>query len=326
MGFDEKMLIRVEFRIRNATVAAIKRQLSLLANEDDEALYVLRDAIENSKITPVAGHIKVCLEYSLTLLELKNYGGTVYYGELDLVVSLNPPETVIPHPHSERGRRASIATISASDKDPKAFGYSILTVDNFSQYGPRFINIGGNVYRVNPVQDFAHKDGVYLTSDRPVNGDLFMPIVENVHYSFEAAEEALGLYKTHEEAETLGDLGTARKEVLAKLEQANLVMSKDLAHLKQRQSIEQAEADRQRQEMEAAHNREKLTLQETLATKEAAWKEQEIQAEKRKAELKEFYENRSLARKDSSEVIKVIPAIILGIGTIGAVLWKIFSK
>ena len=326
MGFDEKMGIRIEFRIRNVTVAAMKRQLSLISDEDGETLKMFRAAIENSDMRPMVGGVSICLEYPLTLTELKKYGGTVYYGELDLVVSLQSPDTVIPHPHSERGRRASIATMMTKDMDPKAFGYSILTVDNFGQYGPRFLNISGKIYRVDPVQDFSQQDGVYVTCPKPVDGDLFIEGKEVEHHSFENAVDSLGLYKTHEEALTFGDLGTARKAELAKMEQDNLILQRDLNHTKSKLTAEQAESDRQMKEMEATHAREKLEAAQKTMKLEASVKAAELMAEQRRTEMKDLYEQRSLVRKDNSEIIKVIPAIVLGVGAIGAVLFKLFSK
>lgn len=325
MGFDEKLCIRVEFQIRNASVALIKKQLTLIDEQDDEALHQLRAALENSVISPTAFGVKVTLEYPLSLTELKKYGGTVYYGELDLVVSLDPPDTVIPHPHSERGRRANIATEIMTSNNAESFGYSVFVVDNHGQYGPRYLNIGGKVYRVGPVRDFSQKDGVYVTSSRPADGDLFMPGVEVLHYSFEGAEETVGLYKTFDEAMNLGDLNTARKEALVNMEQANLVLQKDLTLVKSKQAADQAEQDRQMRELVTAHEREKFEMVQKQAEVEASAKKREIEAEQKRAEMKDHYEKRSLDRKDNSEVVKVLPAIIVGIGAAVAVFMKFFK-
>ena len=40
---------------------------------------------------------------------------------------------------------------------------------------------------------------------------------------------------------------------------------------------------------------------------------------------KDHYEQRSTARKDTSEVVKFLPAILLGMGTLGAAIYKFFS-
>ena len=325
MGFDEKLSIRVDFNIRNATVAQIKKQLTLLDEQDDEALHLLRTALENSVISPMAYGVKITLEYPLSLMELKKYGGSVYYGELDLVVSLDPPTTVIPHPYSERGRRANIATAVMPEGSTDMFGYSVFVVDNHGQYGPRYLNIGGKVYRVSPVRDPIQNDGIYITSSRPVDGDLFEPGVEVLHYSFEGAEESVGLYKTFDEALNLGDLNTARKETLAKMEQDNLVLQRDLNLTKSKHAAEQAEQDRRMKDMVAFHEREKFEMTQKQAEIEAAAKKRELLEEQRRAEMKDYYEKRSLERKDSSEVVKVLPAIIVGIGAAVAVLLKIFK-
>ncbi len=325
-GFEEKLGIRVEFRIKNGALAEIKKQLNLLDAQDDDALKLLRDAIENSKVSAVVGHVKIVLEYPLTLEELKKYGGTVYYAELDVVISTQSPSTVVPHPHSERGRRSNIATSLVGDKQVGGFAYSVFVVDSHGQYGPRFLNIGGKVYRVTPIVDYSQKDGVYVTSTKPADGDLFSPGEDIMHYSFEAAEESIGLFRTYDEAFNLGDLGTARKEQLASIEQENLVLQKDLTVVKNTISLAEAEHQREMQAVVAQHAREKLEIEERRAEIELTLKKQEEESDKRRTEMKDYYEHRSLNRKDTSEMVKILPAIVIGVGAVAALLFKVFGK
>lgn len=325
MGFDENLIVRVEFVIRHATLPDIRRQLGLLEEADEEALKQLRYALENSAISPIAPGVKITLDYPLSLAELKKYGGTVYYGELDLVASIDPPETVIPHPHSEKGRKAKIAASVVGATKSEAFGYSIYIVDNFGKYGPRYVNIGSKVYRVNSIRDNAQKDGIYVVAPQPVEGDIDSVGEDIVRYDFEGAEDSVGLYRTYDEAASLGDLSTARKRSLAELEQSNLVLTRDLANMKNQQAIDSVKRDQELAEVTERHNREKLALEERIRKDEVHAKEREAELERKRQELKDYYEERSLARKDSSETMKVLPAIIVGVGAVAAVLLKLFK-
>lgn len=325
-GFDEKLGIRIEFRVTNAALTEIKKQLNLLDDQDDEALKVLRNAVENTKYNPQVGHVQITLEYPLTLAELKKYGGTVYYAELDVVISTSPASTVVAHPYSERGRRENVATAVLADKHEEAFGYSVFIVDNHRQYGPRFLNISGKVYRVSPMCDPTQKDGVYVTSSKPTDGDLFTPGSEVLYYSFEAAEEGVGLYRTYDEALNLGDLSSAKREDLARIEQENLVLQKHVTLMKSQGSEIQAKHEREMHELQAFHARERLAMERERAEFEEAQRKQEAETERRRIEMKDHYETRSLQRKDTSEIVKVLPAIVVGVGVVATALFKIFGK
>jgi hypothetical protein len=324
LGFDENLVIRIEIVIRNGTIPALKKQLSVLEEADEKAMHLLRQAVENTTISPVNGGIRVTLDYPLALAELKKYGGTVYYGELDIVASLDPPETVIPHPYSERGRRENIAAASVADDKGESFGYSVFIIDNEGKYGPRYLNIGGSVYKVTPTRDFTKRDGIYVASTRPVEGDMLVTGVEVTRHAFEGAEDSVGLYRTYDEALNLGDLTTARKNSLAQLEHDNLTLQREIANMKSAQSQEAAENDRVMRDLTSQHEREKLALEEKRLKSESEAKEREAVLERQRQEMKDYYEQRSLNRKDNSEVVKVLPAIIVGIGAAIAVLMKIF--
>jgi hypothetical protein len=157
-----------------------------------------------------------------------------------------------------------------------------------------------------------------------VEGDMLVTGVEVTRHAFEGAEDSVGLYRTYDEALNLGDLTTARKNSLAQLEHDNLTLQREIANMKSAQSQEAAENDRVMRDLTSQHEREKLALEEKRLKSESEAKEREAVLERQRQEMKDYYEQRSLNRKDNSEVVKVLPAIIVGIGAAIAVLMKIF--
>src|SRR5690606_34698495 len=88
------------------------------------------------------------------------------------------------HPYSNWESRVKLIEEDQHVNAKDAFGYNIRIVDNSGAYGDRYVNINNQVYRVPVSRNASLKDGVYLTTSRPVGGDYaFCKPVSN-HYSF----------------------------------------------------------------------------------------------------------------------------------------------
>jgi hypothetical protein len=256
----------------------------------------------------------IVLDYPLTLEQLQTYGGTIYFSELDIVVSLLPPEEMPAHPYSEEGRRSQVIAGSPIDHGGVGFGYAVEIVDNHERYGDRFLNIGGNVYKVKTKKDLERRDGVYIISNYAANGQLGKPGVRVTFCAFDKAQEDLGLYKTYDEAMHLGDLSTARKQEL-------LTMEHELVKSKQEAAAEKVRFDR---ELTAAqHEVKRIEQENTRLAARNQMLEHDLTMERQR--LKDFFDARAYQRKDSSEALKILPSIILGIGALVVALRSLFS-
>ncbi len=168
------------------------------------------------------------------------------------------------------------------------------------------------------------------------------------------ARETVGLYDTYDDAANSGNIELGRKEKLAKalhevelvratiardkaaLEQEDLRLRRELADAKRELELEQAriardnlELEQRRKDMESkrkAHDeqldREKREHNERL---EAARNEREAAARLEAQHWRDFYESRSLHRKDQSDMIKFIPTIMLAVVALGTAYLKISS-
>lgn len=247
----------------------------------------------------------IVLEYPLSLDELKRCGGTLYYHELDIVVSLFPAEQMAAHPYSEEGRRNQVVAGLPARQGGAGFGYSVQIVDNRGLYGDRYLNIAGNVYKVTPVRDFALRDGVYIRSNYAANGELQLGEEKVTHVAMEAAQEELGLFRTYEEAANLGDMSQARKAELIHLE-----------HEVQRQKMEnqQIKQTHERELLERTHEIKRIDQELARQVARNQLLEQDLNIERQR--MKDHFEERAYRRKDSSEALKILPSIIVGIGTL----------
>ena len=197
----------------------------------------------------------------------------------------------------------------AVHRDSSSFGYSVELVDNAGKYGDRFVNIGNRVYRISPRQDSTRKDGIYVVSNNPVTGKFDLTDVCLVYHTFEEAKEKVGLYNSCEEAYNLGDISLARKIELSNMEQSLAVMKNEMQMAKQKHDMEMLEKNRELKTLEMERERHAQIMAEA---KERA----DIAASLERQRIKDYYEDKAYQRKDQSEMLKFIPAVVVAIGSI----------
>jgi hypothetical protein len=292
----------------------VDRVLSAVDEHASAELKAMREAYSvEVKVNSYRG-ATIVLDYPLTLEQLQTYGGTIYFSELDIVVSLLPLEEMPAHPCSEEGRKSQIIAGSPVDHGGVGFGYAVEIVDNHARYGDRFLNIGGNVYKVKTKKDLERRDGVYIISNYAASGQLGKAGVRVTFCAFDKAQEDLGLYKTYDEALHLGDLSTARKTEL-------LTMEHELVKNKQEAAAEKTRYEREI--LAAQHEVKRMEQENTRLAARTQMLEHDLGLERQR--LKDYFDAKAYQRKDSSEALKILPSIILGIGALVVALRSLFS-
>lgn len=270
------------------------------------------------------------VDYVITRAEFDRNGGSIYLTNLDLTLSTLNVNYVPKHPYSLVGQRQALVDGNMTLNKGQAFGYEIRIVDRDGRFGDRFVNIAGSVYQIHTSRDDELRDGVYLVSPTPANGDIGFTQPRSVYFTFEEADQALQLYRTYNDAKTYGDPDKQRdrelKEWAHRLKEDELRSKDD----RQRRELEldrdrrAIEADREAAKLRQLDAEERIRLHDTalrereanLARQEHEYKVRELELKRLNLELKEELDRRSTTRKDTSEMIKYIPAIIAGIGAI----------
>lgn len=301
---SNRLIVRVEIDFAHSVKVDVNRLLSVVEETTTPELKAMRDAFRSDIRSTTFGGMVLTLDYALRLEDLESYGGSVYYHELDCLVSMLPYDQAPPHPYGVRGSNLRLIEASPAGKQC-GFGYSVDVVDNTGRYGDRYINIGGKIYRIDAVKDPTRRDGIYVVSNAPVQGELGLtgPVVK--HYPFEGADTQLGLFRTAEEAEQLGDASLARKRELADLEHELNRNKTELQSAKHQHDLEMIRKNQELEEVKRSHERDASEL-ERLRGKE----------ELERQRIKDYYEDRSYQRKDNNEVLKFIPSIMVGIGAL----------
>lgn len=312
-------VVRVHIRITPQAFQNVVRALHELSHHDSKHVEVLTRAFNAATSNNMWKGGELTLDYDLTLEQLRQLGGTVYLSDVDYVVSLESIETPIYHPHSEKGRLQQVVLDSPLQhpdiqrETPLGLGYSIIMIDNQGKNGSRYINIGNTVYRIVPRRDFSKKDGIYIVSNNSMSSKMGGGAFESRYFELENAEERLGLYRTPDEAEYGGDKTIAAKEGLAKAQAELEQLKAERQKAEEKNGIAKAALEAQIREREV-----ELTKEREAIAKERA--EREHQENVRRKELADYYEQRSYERRDTSEGLKFLPSLLIGLGALFSVL------
>lgn len=266
------------------------------------------------------------VEYHIPAEDFDANGGVLFLQNVDLQVSVLDQASTAPHPFSMLGMRNRAAFDFKEDMTPRGVFYGVYIRDRDRQFGHRFININGIVYGVPVLDDETNeRDGVYcITCGRTASS--FVPTrALTEYYAFEEADEKLGLYQTYRDALTLGNPQERFKreyeERLQTLKMDELTM-RDERSANER-LIEQ-EKEQQRKEM-MAYEHQLLRIQQLNKLMSAELERRDQIYRREVMVLKEIIDARGHDRRESSELLKLIPTIITTVATYVAAYKKLKS-
>lgn len=283
-------------------------------NNQEPFVKTLRDAFRQAGTNIIYNGNEAVIAYHVSKKTFEDSKGSLYLEDLDILLcsdqDIQSVRTV--HPESEMGK----LLLEQRDR-VEGYNYRIVINDPNNDYGQRFINICNRIYKISPKTDYGKDPGVYLSYTDDDDNSI------EEYYSFEDADQSLMLYKTRSDAKVFGDIIENRKREIEEqhhqyklraleLEAANASLKseteKRLAAVKE----ERARADAEYAKMLTEYKQRELTLQSNIAELENNFAKEKAYRDNHINELKLKYEQRSLDRKDSSEIIKWLPAIVTG--------------
>lgn len=268
------------------------------------------------------------VDYFVSHEQLKLSGGIFYLTQLDLLISTRSDNVVGVHPYSQLAHRLRSVVDDGFLNMESGFGFNIRLVDNKGEQTDKYLNLNGEIFRITPEQCPFYRDGVHVVRSAhrlAQTRNAHRP--ESVCLPFEEGYKKYNLFDSREEALAYGDTAKVREREL-----------EERAHeVKKEEADWKAQKNQRDQELEILkHNFETTRLEQQRKAKE-----EELQREQRKqyyqeelerlqhererllnelkigqAASKDYYEHRSMQRKDSSELMKYIPTVISAIGGI----------
>lgn len=294
-------IIRNTYRADKSTFPALQSYLlshdALTAPSEEFELF--KKAFLAQLTGPEIQHIVVHMDYVIKREEL-NERPHLYVSICDTMLSTTSIVNAEPHPYStEALMKAGISSMADQyfkDTDIQSgLGVVIELIDNDNSIGSRYMYFGQTTHTLRPTTSLAKTQGVHFTVIDPSKTTP----VSSTHMAFGEAEEVLGLYRDKETARIKGDHEGAKKQEIAELtHQANV---SKLALQRQQQEAQEKEFEFLRDKQ--AQDAEILRLQTELHRLR-------ISADHEKVLREDYYDRRSHARRDSTELIKFIPSLI----------------
>lgn len=349
-NYKKDFIVRTYYYIRPTAYESMEELFSMIDDSKDNDLKQIKEVFYMKFTNNRIGGMTIIIDSVITASAFKQSGGSVYYSLQDILISSLPLSECPAHPFNP----SAIPSDKFKDiiNDDESIGFNFELIDNDEKYGARYINIAKHVYILRPKKDLVRKDGIYVTS---LERNLSVPrgrVPVQKWYDFDNCENTIGLFRTHEDCVSGGDIKTLRKEVLNKLEYdfslEKLSLERENHELKQQNiKLDQESKERiaelnnheQQRKEEFSKLKHEIDLKEIKQKQETADIERKYQLEavelsfrnkslevdldRQRAITKDYYENRSHARKDTSEWVKFIPAIISGCLAIFAIFMKL---
>lgn len=260
--------------------------------------------------TKTLSNVRAYLDYEIPQKMFTPERQSLYFVNHDMVLSTLPPRAVPFHPYST----AFTPNIKEFKIDISHKGNAFIEieyVDNSKTKSVRYVNLCGSVQKVAPKQDINRGDGIYIyTKVKKLTSDSEYK-VEKHHLTVEQADEQLITHKTHEEAQHGGDIKN-----VAKLK--TLRSETELVDAKHELVKKQLEIERLSSEAKVKDHEFKMVredLQRTHELLKAHDESRRLLLNNDLSNRKHEMEMRSIGKKEMFDLIKMIPGLVLVLGT-----------
>lgn len=297
-------------------------------------LVALRDAMAMPRPRRYGTNDQYSVKYHLSQVEFEHMSGDVYVSELDLLITTKDP-SLTSHPYSEASRNSLLANTSSSG----AFIHYVVNDPDDEMPTSLYVNINGDVYRLDKDRDRLKSTGVYIYKHGLMGDPESVVTCEKISYTEAIAKYPL--FPTYADAADHGSVSSridadadhiknlTKLELLEKeaqvkistLEGQSLISKLKVdteertAKIKERQSEQEEQLtviDRANKELEHQHYLQKMEADRQSKMLEYQMKQFAAERDNQLAELKHSMASRSADRQDSSEVLKWLPAAMLG--------------
>lgn len=317
----------VEYRIGFTSDVNLNWDTVLNENTTNPTINALKAIVKDNAVKLSTIGNEYIIEYVIRHSTLSKNNFAIYYSDLNIVLAKTDKVYNVVHPLSAVGQNLVVSL----GENTTGFQYRVIINDPYNEYGERYVNINGAVFKVRRTVDHLIKPGVYVHgNDQCGDNGQFVTGVGNDYYTFAEADQSIPLYGTVHLAASLGDMNYKQTQEIK--EQESEVKSR-LAEL----GLKKIEMETKLKDMEYKHKKDQMTLEaENLRLKDELEREKQLreeQANRAKHEYesqaredKAYYERRSYERKDTNELLKWIPAVLTGVLTIATMIIKLSSQ
>lgn len=305
------------------------------ANASPE-LKAMREAMSLPQPKTFGSDTSFSICYRLDQSAFEYTQGDVYLPELDMLFTTQDP-SLTSHPYSDMNRNYAVGASSVGG----AFIHFVVNDPEYKMPSALYLNLNGEIFKLAKEVDELKSTGVYVYR-HGLDGDP-PHVVTCERLSYEDAIAKFPLFTSHSEAYEYGSLQARlerdvehqkdilrqellRKEAEVKLQTldgqtviSNLKIeteerSAKLKEQQTKQAEEQSVIDRANKELEHQHYLQRMEIDRQSKLLESQLKQFAAEREHMLADVKQQMAIRSAHRQDGSEILKWLPAALLGVG------------
>lgn len=248
-------------------------------------------------------------DYEVEPTFIAENGGSIYLIEKDIILS-GGQDNIPLHPFC---LEAMSRPLNNANSDGGA-GAHIRIVDNKGTIGPRYVRMFDKVVRIQAVPSPLQPDGLYISHRNLVeesNGDLnnFIDFVPP-----DKMKTLPWLFVTYGEAKSSPEVEATMNLELKQLEIDSKKISATTTVTKSEMDLEKIVLERENSSLQRQLNESERLTKHFENEMQRRYAREEHDSKISQLRNKDYYEDRSVVRKDSSEWVKVIPALLMGAG------------
>lgn len=263
--------------------------------------------------------LRVGMDYYVTLDQLQENGGCVYWSELDIILSSS--KDVLPlHPFCYE----SLVTQPGVGSTKHGSGVRIYIVDNLGRIGDRYARVLDEIILVKSGVNSLKQDGLYIENTNIVDSSLSVGFNKIKYFSESEVDGLAWLHRTYSLAHQTLDPDGARDVEMRQRDFEFKKLELEGKRIAAQTAAQRTELDNDKLQHDLnkmVQERQTLLLQAQLEEQERVTKIAEDKLKREHAERehvskldqmrsKDYFEERAAVRKDSSEWVKFIPVMI----------------
>lgn len=312
-----RITMRVTWSIRRDMVDEFLKSMDGYQFLNNPELNMIVQTVIRERQHWSSSHINAYVDYEVMQDEFTSHVHSVYLTNQDTVFSILPLSEVPSHPHSFHAAQVPEEVQHEFTQDEYSH-LKIEYIDNTKTRGDRFVNLCGKVHRLVPKSSVNKSDGIYLYSRERKMGTKSQYFIEKKHVLVDDAEKELGVYKTSEEALYGGDPKTGVKIRLIDAERELTDIKHELA--RKNLELEAIGADGKIRDSQQRALRE--DLQRTHDLLRASEENRRLVMSNEITNRKHELEMKNLNRKETYDLIKMVPGLVLVIGAAAIAIAK----
>lgn len=297
-----------------------------LSDEMSHEETMLRKAFANRRrISP--NETAVDIIYNLSPEAFRELNECVYIRELDIVITKGNERVV--HPYSESGL---LIEANSGNQDGSIAGIGFKWVSHSYEKQTLYLNLAGTVMAITSVHDMQMDEGFYVFA-KGVTDEMATRLTK---LTLSEAKEKYGLTSSLYDAQNALSVeeklakdvdfikSTKRIELIEREHESKmaqhvanekLLLNKiEEIERKHQAERESGELDRQKREMDHTNYLAKIKMDMEKAQSDMAYLQYKLRREEESNRRDDYWEERSYKRKDSSEFVKWLPGIAVGLG------------